>query len=492
MLGTMIKKEIVTTVLDLRFVIASLLFLVLIPLGMYVSRKDYEQRLANYNLEHQMYRQKYGKEVSSKVEVRGFRTPSVLSIFASGLDHYIPDKVITSRSGIFSTTKDVRAGDSPALLFGRMDLLFNVCFVASLVALVFTFSSISGERQAGTLGLMLANPIPRSHILLSKIAGNYICLLIPFVMSLLIASIILELSQDISILLPQLYPSYLIILVVTLVFILTMVTLGVLISGMTQKPIISMTVSLFVWVIIVLALPKVSPMLARIIYPVEAEQVVNLRKQMALEDIEKTFKQKSIDIHNKYLQQIPEKLINEYFQVKPHETESYLLQSQYKSVVPLDKELIALAQENNKRIANEIGQIAQNHKNKMNIQNTIAMNISRLSPACCYSYLISGLSNTGTREYDKLMENAQQFQDQVKTAIYDKYQRRVWKIGGMTTFGGTRLHEFPETVPDMQYRYSSLVEILEAGLVDVILSISFTFLFFTLAFVTFNRYDVRS
>jgi ABC-type transport system involved in multi-copper enzyme maturation permease subunit len=310
-------------------------------------------------------------------------------------------------------------------------------------------------------------------------------------MSLLIASIILELSKDISILLPEFYPSFLIILGVSLVYLLTMVILGVLISGTTRKPIISMIVSLFVWVIIVLALPKVSPMLARIIYPVEAEQVVNLRKQMALEDIEKTFKQESIEIHNKYLQQIPEKLINEYFGIKRHGTESAFLESKYKSVVPLDKELIALAQENNKRIANEIGQIAQNHKNRMNIQNTIAMYISRLSPACCYSYLISGLSNTGTRENDQLMENAQKFQDQVKTAIYDKYQRRVWKIGGITSFGGTRLHEFPETVPDMQYRHSSLTEILEAGLVDMILSFGFAFLFFTLAFVTFNKYDVR-
>ena len=40
-------------------------------------------------------------------------------------------------------------------------------------------------------------------------------------------------------------------------------------------------------------------------------------------------------------------------------------------------------------------------------------------------------------------------------------------------------------------RYSSLTEIMEAGLVDVILSFGFAFLFFTLAFVTFNRYDVR-
>jgi hypothetical protein len=43
----------------------------------------------------------------------------------------------------------------------------------------------------------------------------------------------------------------------------------------------------------------------------------------------------------------------------------------------------------------------------------------------------------------------------------------------------------------MHYRYANMAEILEAGLVDVILSIFFTFLFFTLAFAMFNRYDVR-
>jgi len=44
MLGILIKKEIIETILDLRFVIVTLLCVVLIPLGMYVSIKDYEQR----------------------------------------------------------------------------------------------------------------------------------------------------------------------------------------------------------------------------------------------------------------------------------------------------------------------------------------------------------------------------------------------------------------------------------------------------------------
>jgi len=486
MLGTMIKKEIVTTVLDLRFIIASLLFLVLIPLGMYVSRKGYEQRLANYRLEHQMYRQKYGKEVSYEVEVQGFRPPAVQSIFASGLDHCIPDKVITTRSGIFRTAKDVR-GDSPALIFGRMDFFFNMCFVASLVALAFTFNCISGERQSGTLKLMLSNPIPRSHVLLSKIVGAYVVLLIPLTMSLLIASIILELSQDISILLPELYPSFLIILAATLVYLLTMVTLGVLISGTTQKPITSMTVSLFVWVIMVLALPKAGTMLARITHPVEAEQVVNLRKYMVYDDLHETYKQKSVDIHKKYPDLISNSsLVDRYFK-HWHGLPKDQMLSSYHVVIPLAEELTALIKDTEQQIRNETGRIEQNHKNKMKMQNTIAMTISRLSPACCYSYLISGLSHTGSGEYHRFIENAREFQDLVKKTIYDRFYRRIY-TSGWVQFA---LHEPPETLPDLQYRYLGLREILEAGLVDVILSAGFTFLFFALAFVAFNKYDVR-
>jgi len=485
MLTTLIKKEIVATVLDLRFIIASLLFLMLIPLGMYVSRNDYEQRLANYRLEHQMYRQKYGKEVSENVEVQGFRPPSVLSLFAAGVDHYIPDKVITSRTGLFRTTKDVR-GDSPSLLFGRMDFFFNMCFVASLVALVFTFNCISGEKQAGTLGLMLSYPVSRSHIVISKIVGAYVSLLIPLAMSVLIASIILELSQDISILLPKLYPSFLIILGVTLVYLLSMVILGVLISGMTQKPILSMTVSLFFWVTIVLASPKVSTLLARIIYPVEAEQVVNLRKHMTLDDLQETYKQKSVDIHKKY-QHLSGETIGMYYRFK-RDSPTGKVPIELQSVVPFYKELTALVEETEEQIKNEIGHIEQNHKNKMNLQNTIAMTISRLSPVCCYSYLICGLSNTGTGEYDQFMENAREFQDLVKKTVYDNYLARLSE----GSISGHYLHKFPDTLPDMQYRYLNLTEILEAGLVDVILSVGFAFLLFTLAFVTFNKYDVRS
>jgi hypothetical protein len=52
---------------------------------------DSNTRCTDRNTERKFY---------SKVEVQGFWPPSAMSSFASRLDPYIPDKVITSRSGI--------------------------------------------------------------------------------------------------------------------------------------------------------------------------------------------------------------------------------------------------------------------------------------------------------------------------------------------------------------------------------------------------------
>ena len=43
----------------------------------------------------------------------------------------------------------------------QVDWAFIIGYVLSLIALLFTFDAISGERERGTLRLMLANSIPR-------------------------------------------------------------------------------------------------------------------------------------------------------------------------------------------------------------------------------------------------------------------------------------------------------------------------------------------
>ena len=129
MLKTLIRKEITETILDLRFWIVTALFLILIPLGTYISRKDYEKRLDDYHRTKEMYQQSNTKRLKPfdfNLLMEGYRPPSPLSIFACGIEPFMPDKVLTSRSGFFRTAKESSIDNPQSLLFGKVDLLFNV------------------------------------------------------------------------------------------------------------------------------------------------------------------------------------------------------------------------------------------------------------------------------------------------------------------------------------------------------------------------------
>ncbi len=101
MLKTIIKKEILEAIFSLRFLIATLLCFVLIPLGMYVNMKEYEQRLADYQEAVRLYQQRSEGNIPWDFQAEGYRPPSVLSIFSVGLEYFFPNKIVTSRGGAF-------------------------------------------------------------------------------------------------------------------------------------------------------------------------------------------------------------------------------------------------------------------------------------------------------------------------------------------------------------------------------------------------------
>jgi ABC-type transport system involved in multi-copper enzyme maturation permease subunit len=486
MLKTLIRKEITETILDLRFWIVTALFLILIPLGMYVSRKDYERRLANYQQEHRMYREHYGKRVGPSVEAQGFRPPSVLSIFAMGLDPFMPDKAITSRSGLVHAAKEPGIDNPESHLFGKADYLFNVSFIVSLAALIFTFNRISGEREKGTLRLMISDSIRRGEILLAKIIGNYVVLLVPFIIAFLAALIILNASPVISIWSSRLRPSLLAIILITLLFILVMVCLGICVSSLTHGSIASIMMLFLVWVMAVLGIPKISPMIAEAVCPVESRNVVDLAQRIAREDIENEFSKKKSDMFRKYRQ--------EFGVTGGGVTTSPRTEAEKKAYGKYDQEVVAIENECQRRIADTIRNIEQDYRNKRNIQASLAVNLSRISPVSCYAYLISGFAGTGTDEPDNFTKNANRYQEQVKAAIYDNWILKTYRLGGSRATSSHQVEGFDPSkasIPDMEYKYTTIEEVLRTGWIDVLLLFVFDALFFAIAFWRFNKYDVR-
>ena len=484
MLKTLIKKEITAAIFDLRFVIATLLCIVLIPLGMYVGRKDYEHRLAAYQIKHQEYRQRHGKGVEPYTEAQAFRPPSVMSIFASGVDPFMPDKFTTARSGLFRTTKESIIDNPSSLLFGKVDFIFSVVFIVSLAALIFTFNSFSGERERGTLRLIIANSVPRSRILLAKVVGNYVALSIPFIISILVALLILDASPDVSIISSSVWLSLLVIMGVTFLFMLCMVSLGLCISAFTRNSMDSIVLAFFVWAILAICIPKVSPMVADVLYPVEGANVFDTNKRLVAEDIDHELVEEMEELREKCFEEFgaPESDMN----TSHPRTELGL-----KANAMYEQEFAPIAERYQKRLAAALRRLEQDYSRRTNVRSSIAMNLSRISPVSSYTYIVSELSGTGVTEPDNFTQNAQRYQDQVKQAVYDKIV--VKRLRG----GGGR-YEYPNgfdpgdaPVPEMTYTYPNLAQALQASRLDIVLLGLFAVLFFALTFMMLNKYDVR-
>ena len=59
------------------------------------------------------------------------------------------------------------------------------------MGLIFAYDAIAGEREGGTLRLVLAQPVRRAHILVAKYISAMACLLVPLILSLLFALLLL-------------------------------------------------------------------------------------------------------------------------------------------------------------------------------------------------------------------------------------------------------------------------------------------------------------
>jgi len=96
---------------------------------------------------------------------------------------------------------------------------------------------------------------------------------------------------------------------------------------------------------------------------------------------------------------------------------------------------------------------------------------------------------------ENFQKHAQQFQDYVKSTIYDKYiiksysdYRGTWTKGKTEEGYDSKKAPVPQMV---NYKNATLTDVFKNRWVDVVLIIIFNILFFAASFVGFLRCDVR-
>ena len=260
MLLTLIRRELLDNLMTFRFAAAVFITLLLVVAATAVLIQDYERRLESYNTSIETHRQRLWKwKTYSPGMGRLYvdRPPNSLSLFNVGLDKRLGNKIQVSHWFVPSLwDAEMDSSDNSFLnIFSSVDIVFIFEVVLSLLALIFAYDALAGERERGTLRLVLTHPVRRGHILFAKYASAMLCLLVPLLMSLLLAVILLTTSTSISLSTEDFLRIGGIVLS-SLVYLSVFYLIGLLISSLTRRTSTALMLSMFVWGFLVLVYPN--------------------------------------------------------------------------------------------------------------------------------------------------------------------------------------------------------------------------------------------
>ena len=292
MLTTIIKREFIAHIQSLRFSLVLMVcvgLMVLNALGLAHSIYQFERDIYRENItqQHQRLRDN-GAAGLHQLLLEGpgvfYKKPSELAFCAGFADNKLPDKVgAESRSVYMAIHSGGRSIDKsfywPWILsfptelkaapllstFITIDWVFVIGVLLSLAAFLFTHDAIVGEKESGTLKLVMANSLPRHTLLWGKFCGAMIVLigilLLSVVINLLIVLTLAELSLDFS------YAVRIAVMVlISVVYLAGCISLGLLISAHSSTRRVSLTTVLFVWVSMVLLWPQTGKTIAELFH----------------------------------------------------------------------------------------------------------------------------------------------------------------------------------------------------------------------------------
>ncbi len=256
MLKTLIRRELLNNLMTFRFAAVMLITLLLVVANTAVLIQDYEQRLESYNAAVKThYQQLREAKTYSTMYLFVDRAPNPLSIFNVGLDKRLGN-LIGIWHGFVPTLWDAgkHGTDNPFIaFFSSIDVVFIFEVVLSLMGLIFAYDAIAGERERGTLRLVLAQPIQRGQILLAKYISAMTCLLVPLILSLLFALLLLIRSIPLS---TTDFLRIVGIVFASFAYLSLFYLIGLLISVATRRTGTALMLTMFIWGFLILIYPN--------------------------------------------------------------------------------------------------------------------------------------------------------------------------------------------------------------------------------------------
>lgn len=258
MIWTIAKKEFLEKILDYRVVISFIIAIALTLVATIVAGEDYHAKKIEYDkLMAESQSIMNSIKVYSQYKPIIYLPPSPLSVFSRGIDIPTPITVNIEINEIPSY-KPRGAGLNPMMsIFDSLDISTIVRILFSLLVILLTFDSFSGEKEQGTLRQALSNPVARMNILYGKLIGTIMIISVVVFLTYLLAIIMIRVFSGIPIESGS-YLRILLMTVATIFYLAIFGTLGIFSSLKFNHSSTSLTVLLLVWFFIAILQPNLN------------------------------------------------------------------------------------------------------------------------------------------------------------------------------------------------------------------------------------------
>lgn len=244
--------------LEARFVASTVLVVLLFGLGSLIAVGRHQQVLSVY--QQDLVRAQAESDLDHILLVK---RPHSLDFIASGDWWDLPRLLAVGPRGVEAVSSEVLKS---SFLSGVEDLdwVFLIAVVLSLLAIFISHDAVSGEREEGTLRLILAQPVRRSSVLLGSVLGLLAALLIPLFLGLLVSLLIVLASPayDLS---PHDFAGIALVAVLAVLYLALFVLLSVTVSSLTRSSSTALLWLILFWVVLVVLLPGNGGVLAALI-----------------------------------------------------------------------------------------------------------------------------------------------------------------------------------------------------------------------------------
>jgi len=474
MLLHIIRKELLDQLLSLRFAIACGVCLLVFLLSSIVLTRDYREAMSTFNMNKIMHRNELQQrtQVSSLFEgVTVDRPLNIMNTLVRGLSKELTESVRVQPGNRLAFPEGWE--QNPVLpLYPAVDFVFIVGIIMSLLALAFSYDAVSGEAESGVLKLLMSYSAPRDLVLLGKWIGGYLALIAPFVVSFVLALIVIllfpEVQSDIN--------SWLAILALfalALLYLAAIYSLGLFVSCRTRLASTSITVLLLAWVVLILAVPNMAP------YAVGQFVSIPSRDEI---DREKQAKERELsDRHQRIVKEEKERLgTDDIWQ---------------------DEGFKKRQQDMSEEFKDEIQKIEDSFLKQMNRQTRLSGIVARISPLTTFNLAAFDLAAVGIAQEEEYVEALKAFSGTWQE--YSEEKQKAWReflerqrseegsvsinAGDMEPFNNLDLSDAPR----FDFSFMPIGDRLSVVYGDLLLLALWNVVFFMLAYLSFLRYPVE-